>query len=303
MHRTMLLILALALALFAAQLVNGRITAGDGKVAAAVGPCNNDLAFFGSAPTNTKFHPGDTWQGGTFTSIVVNNPNHNDVMNVRIVSNGDKVGRFPGVAGGSTATITFAQPVQVTGILWFGNDPEAGESGWFINNMPGPNTGDAGAACTATNFVTDTITIWTDDSGGVDFYIDQPPPPDGGGNEGCTPGYWKNHQDSWAPTGYTTGQTVESVFDVPDAYGLDNMTLLQALQGGGGPSVADKARILLRAAVASLLNSAHPGVDFALSTGDVISQVNAALATGNKATIIGLASDLDAKNNAGCPLN
>ena len=30
-----------------------------------------------------------------------------------------------------------------------------------------------------------------------------------------TPNYWKNHTDSWAASGYSPSQTVESVFDVP----------------------------------------------------------------------------------------
>ena len=28
------------------------------------------------------------------------------------------------------------------------------------------------------------------------------------GFEGCTPGYWKNHSESWPPTGFSTGQSV-----------------------------------------------------------------------------------------------
>lgn len=32
------------------------------------------------------------------------------------------------------------------------------------------------------------------------------------GNQGRTPGYWKNHTDSWPATGYSPTQTVSSVF-------------------------------------------------------------------------------------------
>ena len=32
--------------------------------------------------------------------------------------------------------------------------------------------------------------------------------------EGCTPGYWKNHEESWVT--YTTTQTVDSVFTGAD---------------------------------------------------------------------------------------
>jgi hypothetical protein len=127
------------------------------------------------------------------------------------------------------------------------------------------------------------------------------------GNEGCTPGYWKQEQhfDSWGPTGFTTDQELEDVFDVPDALGLDDTTLLQALNFGGGSGVDGAARILLRAAVAALLNAAHPDVDYAQSTADIIADVNAALASGDRDTMLDLAADLDADNNGigGCPLD
>ena len=122
------------------------------------------------------------------------------------------------------------------------------------------------------------------------------------GNEGCTPGYWKNHLGAWAPTGYSPSQTLESVFDVPDSWDLDDKTLEEALSFKGGSSVKQAAKILLRAAVAALLNSAHPGVDYVYSTSEVITWVNAALATQNRATILALATQLDEANNQGCPL-
>lgn len=120
---------------------------------------------------------------------------------------------------------------------------------------------------------------------------------------GCTPGYWKqdHHFDSWA--GYWPNDTLEAVFDVPDSLGMDNLTLLDALNFGGGGGVQGGAKILLRAAVAALLNEAHTDFEFALSGGSVVSQVNAALATENRNTMLSLASTLDAANNYGCPLN
>jgi uncharacterized repeat protein (TIGR01451 family) len=125
------------------------------------------------------------------------------------------------------------------------------------------------------------------------------------GAEGCTPGYWKvaQHLDSWVATGYSPNQTLESVFNVPDSYGLDNFTLRQALSFKGGSTLSGAAQILLRAGVAALLNAAHPDVDYALSTAEVITQVNAALASGSRSTILALAADLDAANNSDCPLN
>ncbi|GEM_PF-1807618 len=120
--------------------------------------------------------------------------------------------------------------------------------------------------------------------------------------EGCTPGYWKQsrHWDNWE--GYAPSQTLEAIFDVPDAYGMDSTTLLQALNSGGGGGAVGGARILLRASVAALLNAASSSVEYGYSTADVIAQVNAALASGNRTTMLDLAAQLDRANNAGCPL-
>jgi len=93
------------------------------------------------------------------------------------------------------------------------------------------------------------------------------------------------------------------VFDVPDSYGLDNRTLREALSFQGGSSTTGSARILLRAAVAALLNSAHPGVNYPRTTAEIIADVNAALASNNRSIMLALSSELDADNNFGCPLN
>jgi len=90
---------------------------------------------------------------------------------------------------------------------------------------------------------------------------------------------------------------------VPDGLGYDNTTLVAALSFGGGSGVAGGARNLLRAAVAALLNSTSPNVDYTMTTAEVINAVNAALASGDRDTMLKLAGELDADNNLGCPLN
>ena len=117
------------------------------------------------------------------------------------------------------------------------------------------------------------------------------------GKEGLTPGFWKNHTAQWQ--GYSPNQTLESVFDVPDSLGLDNTTLLQALSFGGGPGVKGAAQNLFRHAVAAILNAAHVSVDYALTSSQIITQVNSALASNNVTTINTLKDKLDAFNNAG----
>ena len=126
--------------------------------------------------------------------------------------------------------------------------------------------------------------------------------------QGCTPGYWKNHTDSWPPTGYSPTQKIKTVFPpVLTGYpaSLGNATLWDALAfDGWDPNpVAGGAEILLRAGVAALLNASHPTVAFPLTEGGLITQVNTALASANRDTLLSNAAQLDAYNNIGCPLN
>jgi len=93
--------------------------------------------------------------------------------------------------------------------------------------------------------------------------------------EGCTPGFWKNHLDHWGPTGFSPDDTLYEVFSAYDPYGvwpaillnpelaeLADDTLFEALNYHGGKGLLGGARILFRQAVASLLNTAHPDVDY-----------------------------------------
>jgi hypothetical protein len=128
-----------------------------------------------------------------------------------------------------------------------------------------------------------------------------PPPPTG--DEGCTPGYWKNHTGAWTPTGYSPGQSLESVFNVPDSLGMDSDTLMQALNYHGGKGVDGAAHILMRAAVAALLNAAHPDVAYQWTEAQVIQKVNTELATLSRNKMLNLKDKLDDYNNYGCPLN
>jgi hypothetical protein len=104
-------------------------------------------------------------------------------------------------------------------------------------------------------------------------------------------------------TGYSPTQNLESVFDMPNEYGLDNYSLIEALSFDGGSESTDAAQILLRSAVSALLNSSSPDVDYQLTSAQVIDQVNSALASNSRSTILALATQLDQYNNQGCPLN
>jgi hypothetical protein len=137
-----------------------------------------------------------------------------------------------------------------------------------------------------------TITTTFHFGGFLKFYNGEVPPPPPPPGDGCTPGFWKNSAGSWPPTGYSTGQDFDVVFGV-DAF-TPNITLLQALNLGGGGINA-----LARHAVAALLNSSHPGVDYDLSTAAVITAVQDAV---NGGDIEGTKNELAALNERSCPL-
>jgi hypothetical protein len=106
--------------------------------------------------------------------------------------------------------------------------------------------------------------------------------------EGCTPGYWKNHTESWvgrAPTDLTS-----AVFNV--TYGTN---LLAALGTGGGQEKA-----LMRHAVAALLNAESEDVDYEFTTEQVLQMVADAFMSKDYEATKDLLAD---QNEMGCPLN
>ncbi|HEY6747612.1 MAG TPA: hypothetical protein VI357_18065 [Mycobacteriales bacterium] len=114
------------------------------------------------------------------------------------------------------------------------------------------------------------------------------PPP---GQEGCTPGYWKNHLAAF-PAPYTSGTLLGSVFTgLPASYA--SLTFQQALNLGGGGLNA-----LLRHAVSALLNASSSEVDYPLTAAEVISLTNAAITSGNYEATKNV---FDQYNNLGAP--
>jgi hypothetical protein len=124
------------------------------------------------------------------------------------------------------------------------------------------------------------------DSDGIPDDCDQ------GGTEGCTPGYWKNHLSAWGVTGFAPSQDFDTVFGV-NAF-TPNITLNAAVRLGGGGIKA-----LARHAVAALLNSAHPNVAYPMTTAEVITLVQNAIATGQYEAAKNILANY---NELGCPL-
>ena len=132
-----------------------------------------------------------------------------------------------------------------------------------------------------------------------------PTPTPAPGTQGCSHGYWKEHPTVW-PAPYDPTDILGDVFALGPFVNLNgdnvpNDSLLDALFYTGGDGPAGGARNLLKQAVGALLNAASGF--YPLTTAQVIGMVNSALATGNRSTMLTLASSLDNLNNLGCPCN
>lgn len=129
------------------------------------------------------------------------------------------------------------------------------------------------------------------------------------GYEGCTPGYWKNHTDNWQEM--KTDRLFGVVYTSAAPTAVGGLTFLEALSAKGGSGVDGAAGILARASAAAYLNAAHEGLGYPWrrdKTGKdgrppLVDTVNAAYASGDRATMLALATRLDADNNLGCTLN
>jgi hypothetical protein len=118
-------------------------------------------------------------------------------------------------------------------------------------------------------------------------------PPVGNGDQGCTPGYWKNHLSRW-PAAYSPSDSFNNTFGV-NAFSPD-ITLQAGLNRNGGHINA-----LARHAVAALLSAASLDVDYSLTTEQVILMVQQAVG-GSKGQIEAIKNQFEHFNELGCPL-
>lgn len=138
------------------------------------------------------------------------------------------------------------------------------------------------------------------------FCYNEPPPPPSG-DEGCTPGYWRqeHHFDSWPDAYDPEATTFAAVFgrtitiDAKQGQGppvaITNPLLSESVRANGGGVNA-----LARAGTAALLNAASSDVAYAFTVAEVIAQVQDALDNGTEKDV---AEALDEANNAVCPLD
>jgi hypothetical protein len=120
--------------------------------------------------------------------------------------------------------------------------------------------------------------------------------------QGCAPGFWKQPRNFrfWCGR-YTQNTLVSTVFDATDcSCDFRSLTFLQALSGSSGPTICDAQAKLYQQAVSALLNACS--VSYPLSRAQIISEVNTALQSCNRSTILFQARRLNGSNNLGCPL-
>src|SRR5439155_21951315 len=123
--------------------------------------------------------------------------------------------------------------------------------------------------------------------------------------QGCPAGFWKQPQHfQFYGCGLTPTTLVNSVFNgACTGAEYATATLLQGLIAfpGNRKTVQGAKEILIREGIAAVLNAcALQG--YPLTVQQVISEVNAALCSNFRATILAEANRLSVFNNYGCPL-
>ena len=126
----------------------------------------------------------------------------------------------------------------------------------------------------------------------------------GPGDEGLSPGFWKNHVNCWV--GYDPDDLFSDVFGVEITINsgkkdeITGPTLLEALRAKGGVNeVKGVYGALARQAVAALLNVAQPGVDYPNVEQAIIDAVKEAIENTDKSDAKPLKDMFDIYNNLG----
>lgn len=198
--------------------------------------------------------PGALAPGGTLTCTYSASTDGSDGTNVATVTTSGPV-----PAGDpATAPVTFGEPTDVIDECVDVEDDRFGSLGQFCDTgsaeysltftrgLEVPECGEGNVTNTATFTTNDTGTTGSS-SATVTVNAKCAPP------QWCSPGYWKNHIESWAATGISPDAKYNDYFD-PDLPG--NPSLFEVVDNPqiyGGPAANN---------VGDLLSAAHPGVNF-----------------------------------------
>jgi hypothetical protein len=120
---------------------------------------------------------------------------------------------------------------------------------------------------------------------------------------GCTPAYWNRDQEQWKYPGLPPSQKLRFIFPATLPYGeVAETTLRAAFLFPDQEGLLGAVRTLVREGGAAMLNSAHFKIEYPLTRTQVLARVGEALKSGDEAAMRGLAAELKAANEAGCPL-
>lgn len=113
--------------------------------------------------------------------------------------------------------------------------------------------------------------------------------------EGCTPGYWKNHEEDWASTGIALDADFDATFGT-DAFDPD-LSLEQVIKTQEG-----NLKNLPYHGVAALLNASSPDVEYFYTPEQVIDMVGYALNSGELSEMEAVKNLLVIANESNCVL-
>jgi hypothetical protein len=220
----------------------------------------------------------------------------------------------PAVDAGADATITAGGTFAIAANF---TDPGAGDAPWAWHIDWGNGTDSEGTATSQASPVTATsgvyavpgaytvvVTVTDKDGGAGGDHLTLTVQATSAVREACSPGFWGQNgvrRGVW-PVGYAPSGRVSDVFDAASGY-LGSATLLAALQGykdvkGRRNTVEGAGEILLRSAVAAVLNEAAFGVGYpAASVAAIQHAVNGAVSGADRRRILELADLLDRWNN------
>jgi len=124
--------------------------------------------------------------------------------------------------------------------------------------------------------------------------------------EGCTIGFWKNHEEAWVATGLSPDGTVGDLFDLPGKFSdFEDVKLIDALKFKGGRGIEGGFRLLIKQAVAAALNIRHPCVNYwypsFVDFETFRTQTATHLEGDDRPGLVAAADFLDQYNNMGCP--
>jgi hypothetical protein len=121
---------------------------------------------------------------------------------------------------------------------------------------------------------------------------------------GCPASLWHAHTELWQGTGINPLQRVKDVFPASVDFGkAGDATLRTALRFQDQAGLLGAAKSLVKQGAAALLNSAHSGLDYPYTRAEVINRVGETLRSRDEATIRAFTTQLEAANEAGCPLD